>query len=223
VEQCWDLHDIFEYENALVELFCSNLESQSSVTLVDCGADIGLFSAVVCSRCDRIVRVVAFEPNPTIQSIFRRNIEALPSGEPYASAVSSFEGFGRLDNPLYDDTDQGRYLVPTQSGITVRTLDSLNIFGGSIAIKIDVEGGELDVLHGASKTIRRASQCVLSLEAHPKVVGRTNIKPSACMEFLTSIRPFRFTVAETRRVVGPTDDVVDPVRVLNVVAVTVND
>jgi FkbM family methyltransferase len=206
----------------LVAAFLLVLGSFSDVTLFDCGADIGVFSSVVCSRSDRIVRVLAFEPNPKIQNVFRHNIERLPNGEPHALAVSSFEGFGRLESPNYANGDHARYLVPSDSGIPVVTVDSFNVLGGDVAIKIDVEGGELDVLRGAQKTICHASRCMLTLEAHPRVYRRTGISPGACMTFLESIRPFRFVIAETGRWVSAKDDIIDSDRVLNVLALTVN-
>jgi FkbM family methyltransferase len=221
-DSCLDLQDILEYERDLIEVFSSALRSLSNVTLLDCGADIGLFSAVVCSRCACVARVLAFEPNPDIQAVFRRNIESLPKGEAHALAISSFEGFGILDTPSYDDSEHARYLVQAQSGIPVVTLDSLGVLGGDVAIKIDVEGGELGVLHGARETIRQASHCVLSLEVHPKVCDRTGVAPSACMAFLASIRAFRFMLAETGRWVNPSDDIVDPARILNIVAISGN-
>jgi hypothetical protein len=67
-EHYWDLQDILEYETDLIEVFSSALRFLSNVTLLDCGADIGLFSAAVCSRSDRVARVFAFEPNPDIQA-----------------------------------------------------------------------------------------------------------------------------------------------------------
>jgi FkbM family methyltransferase len=221
-EHCLDLQDILKYEADLIEVFSSALRPMSSVTLFDCGADIGLFSAVVCSRCDRVARVLAFEPNPDIQGILRRNIESLPNGEPHALAISNFEGFGTLDIPNYDDSDHARYLAQAQSGIPVVTLDSFSVLGGDVAIKIDVEGGELAVLQGARETIRQASHCVLSLEVNPKVCERTGIAPLACMAFLESIRPFRFVIAETGRWVNTDDDIVDPARILNLLAISGN-
>jgi FkbM family methyltransferase len=219
-ENCWDLRDIRDYESDLIEEFCSALAPFSRVTLVDCGADIGLFSAIACSRCACISRVVAFEPNPRINELFRRNITSLPHGEPRSLAVSSFEGFGRLERPEYDNSDHARYLAPAAIGIPVTKVDSLRIFEGDVAIKIDVEGGEMEVLRGAAETIRRSPHCVLTLEAHPKVCSRTGLSPCDCMEFLESIRPFHFTVTETHQRVRARDFVVDPTRVLNILAVS---
>jgi FkbM family methyltransferase len=219
-ERCWDLRDLLEYESHLVAAFLVVLGSYSDVTLFDCGADIGLFSSVVCARSDKITRVLAFEPNPKIQDVFRRNIEVLPNGEPHASAVSNYRGFGRLESPDYADGDHARYLAPAESGISVVTVDSFHVIGRDVAIKIDVEGGELDVLRGSENTIRNASRCTLTLEAHPRVSRRTGVSPSACMKFLESIRPFRFVIAETGRWVKAEDDVVHPDSVLNIIAVT---
>ncbi len=219
-ERCWDLRDLLEYESHLVAAFLFVLGSFSDVTLFDCGADIGLFSSVVCARSNRITRVLAFEPNPKIQDIFRRNISVLPNGEAHAVAVADFQGFGRLESPDYANGDHARFLVPADSGIPVVTVDSFRVIGGDVAIKIDVEGGELDVLRGCECTIRHASHCVLTLEVHPRVYSRTGVSPAACMTFLESIRPFRFFVTETGRWVNAKDDIIDSARVLNVLAVT---
>jgi len=218
-ERCWDLHDVLEYESHLIAAFLLVLDSFSEVTLFDCGADIGLFSSVVCSRSDRISRVLAFEPNPKVQATFQSNIKRLPNGEAHAIALSSFEGFGRLERPNYANGDHGQYLARADSGIPVATIDSFNILGGDVAIKLDVEGGELDVLRGARKTIHHASHCMLTLEAHPEVYKRTGVGPADCMIFLESIRPFRFVIAETGRRVNTSDDIIDSDRVLNLLAI----
>ena len=220
-ENCWDITDILDYESELIHAFCAALAPLSDVTLFDCGADIGVFSALVCSRCDRIRRVLAFEPNPDIQDVFQQNILSLPNGEPRAVALGNFAGFGKLERPAYDDSDHARYLVPSTQGFPLVPLDSFRAFGGNIAIKIDVEGGELDVICGAVETIHRASECVLTLEAHPSVCERTRRRPNDCMTFLASIRPFRFLVAETGRWVETSEDIIDPGRPLNIVATTI--
>jgi FkbM family methyltransferase len=220
-ENCWDIADIFDYENELINAFCEALAPLSDITLVDCGADIGVFSALVCSRCDHIGRVLAFEPNPDIQDVFRQNILSLPKGEPHALALGSFTGFGKLERPPYDDSDHARYMVPSTQGFPLVPLDTFKVFGGDVAIKIDVEGGELEVLRGAEETIRRASACVLTLEAHPRVCERTRRRPNDGLTFLSSIRPFRFLVAETERWVEASEDIIDPSRTLNIVATTI--
>jgi FkbM family methyltransferase len=173
------LKDILGYEKQLIDLFCTSVNRLADVTLFDCGADIGLFSALVCVQCENVRRVLAFEPNPDIQGVFQRNISQLPKGTPYTLAISDFSGFGKLERPTYDSSDHARYLAQAACGIRVETIDSLNLSGGDIAIKIDVEGGELNVIRGAQETIRNASSCVLTLEVHPTVCRRTGVSPAA--------------------------------------------
>jgi hypothetical protein len=112
-------------------------------------------------------------------------------------AVSSFTGTGRLEVPDYDNSDHARFLVPGAGPLEVVTIDNFGVRSGDVAIKIDVEGGELEVLHGAAETISAARNCVITLEAHPRVAMRTNRDPVECLKFLQSLRPFHFVIAET--------------------------
>jgi FkbM family methyltransferase len=197
-DNCWDQRDVEDYETKLVNSFCRLLEPLSDVVLFDCGADIGTFSALVCSRTSRVGRVIAFEPNPEVARFMKRNLSQLqvPS-EAITKAVSCFEGTGRLEVPEYDHSDHARFLVPGKGTLEVVTIDSLDVRGGNVAIKIDVEGSELEVLKGAAETISSARNCVIAVEAHPRVAMRTKRDPVECLRFLQSLRVFDFVVAET--------------------------
>jgi len=194
-----DLKDVLEHESALIQLYCSRISDLRDTILFDCGADIGIFTAGVCAHSDAITSVIALEPNPDALPILQRNMAALPfAARAVASAVADFTGSGKLESPAYDSDYTARFLVPGDGPIDVTTLDSFERFAGNVAIKIDVEGGEMEVLRGAGETIRSSACCVIALEAHPLVVKRTGRDPVECLRFLSSIRPFRFTVSETR-------------------------
>ena len=197
-DTCWDQRDIEGYEKQLISSFCHLLEPLPDVVLFDCGADIGTFSALVCSHTSRVARVIAFEPNPDVAGFMKRNLSQLqvPS-EAISKAVSSFEGAGRLEVPNYDNSDHARFLVPGDGPLEVVTIDSFGVRGGNVAIKIDVEGGELEVLKGAAETISSARECVITVEANPRVAMRTKRDPVECLRFLQSLRLFNFVVAET--------------------------
>jgi FkbM family methyltransferase len=197
-DTCWDQRDIEGYEKQLINSFCRLLEPLLDVVLFDCGADIGTFSALVCSHTSRVARVIAFEPNPDVAGFMKRNLSQLqvPS-EAISKAVSSFEGAGRLEVPNYDNSDHARFLVPGDGPLEVVTIDSFGVRGGNVAIKIDVEGGELEVLKGAVETISSARECVITVEANPRVAMRTKRDPVECLRFLQSLRLFSFVVAET--------------------------
>jgi hypothetical protein len=130
--------------------------------------------------------------------VMKHNLSQLrfPS-EAITKAVSCFEGTGRLDLPFYDNSDHSRFLVPGDGSLEVVTIDSFDVRSGNVAIKIDVEGGELEVLKGAAETISSARKCVISFEAHPRVAKRTKRDPIECLRFLQSLRPFTFVIAET--------------------------
>jgi FkbM family methyltransferase len=193
-----DLNDLLQYESRLINLFCHRLSGISGAVLFDCGADIGVFSAAVCSRSEAISSVIAFEPNADALPYLEKNMAALPlRAQVIGCAVANFVGSGKLESPAYDRDYTARFLVPGEGPIRVTTIDSFKKFGRNVAIKIDVEGGEIDVLRGACETIRSADACVIAIEAHPSVASRTGQDPVECLRFLQSIRPFQFSVAET--------------------------
>ena len=197
-DTCWDQRDVEEYEEQLIHSFCRLLEPLFDVVLFDCGADIGTFSALVCSQTSRVTRVIAFEPNPDVAGFMKRNLSQLRiSSNAITKAVGCFTGTGRLEVPDYDNSDHARFLVPGEGPLEVVTIDSLGVREGDVAIKIDVEGGELEVLKGAAETIASARKCVITVEANPRVAMRTKRDPVECLRFLQSLRPFGFVIAET--------------------------
>jgi FkbM family methyltransferase len=193
----WDFKDVREYEAAFVHEFSQALGPLREATFFDCGADIGTFSALLCSRRVPIGRIIAFEPNAAACEFLELNLRNLGiSSELIRKAVSCFEGQGRLERPEYDFSDHARFLAPGGGPIEVTTIDSMGVTG-DVAVKLDLEGGELDALKGAAQTIAAARHCVVGLEASPAVKSRTGRDPAECLRFLESIRPFEFIVAET--------------------------
>jgi FkbM family methyltransferase len=194
----WDQRDVEAYEANLVDSFCDALEPLNKVILFDCGADIGIFSALICSRTSCVARIVAFEPNADVVEFLRNNLSQLPiPGEAIPKAVSCVEGSGQLESPGYDASNHARFLIPGRGSLEVVTVDSIGVRGENVALKLDVEGGELDVLRGAARTISSASECVVAIEANPRVTIRTNCDPIECLKFLQALRPFDFVIAET--------------------------
>lgn len=194
----WDFKDLINYEKSFIEEFSRAVVPLEKATLIDCGADIGTFSALLCSRTDRVGRVIAFEPNSSAGDLLRSNMSLI--GVPsliIESAVGSFQGRGMLARPSYDTSDHARFFAPGDGPVQVTTIDSLGLSGTDIALKLDLEGGELDALKGARRTLASARRCVIGLEASPVVKKRTGRDPVECLQFLASIRPFEFITAET--------------------------
>jgi FkbM family methyltransferase len=194
----WDLKDVERYESRFIAEFSRALAPLSEITFFDCGADIGTFSALLCARSNRITRIIAFEPSARAREFLEVNLSnlAVPS-ELILKAVSNFDGWGRLERSEYDGSDQAQFLAPGTGPLQVTTIDRMRVTGGDVAIKLDLEGGELAALQGSAQTIASARSCVVGLEASAVVKKRTGRDPVECLRFLESIRPFEFIIAET--------------------------
>lgn len=149
------------------ELFCLDRFVEPGSSVVDAGANLGVYSYAL-SRLARKVHSV--EPNPALAQVL---IDAeLPNVVVHVAALGSKRGV----HPLYiPETSAGRQtgwgsLSPKRfsdassyASIQVKTfpLDDLELTDVSF-IKIDVEGHELEVLTGAEMTISASRPVVLA-------------------------------------------------------------
>jgi FkbM family methyltransferase len=227
-DNCWDRWDVLHYEERFLGMFCEAInrmaEGSGTVTLCDCGADIGLVSVKTAIACPAVSSIVAFEPNSKVIPVLAENLAALPLRTLLReTAVGNFDGRAALARPDYDASDHACFIRPDEAGdVSVSRIDRHVSGCGNLALKIDVEGGELEVLEGARDSIARAANCVISIEAHPLVAGRTGRDPVECLRFLQEIRPFRFTVAESHVVLELDRPVIAPgqTEIWNIVATT---
>jgi FkbM family methyltransferase len=196
----WDRADLEEYERDLIAALVDAASGcEGPLTIVDCGADIGLISVLLAAKLKGVAKVVAFEPSDGAFPVLQKTLEGLPfETEALPIGVSDFSGQGELRSPPYDDSHHARYLVQVpHGGFSVTTIDALSLKAVNLLLKIDVEGGEIGVVRGASRTLAAAKKAIVSIEAHPKVFGRTGVDPIVILREIAAIRPFRFTVAET--------------------------
>jgi FkbM family methyltransferase len=122
-------------------------------------------------------RVFVFEPLPTNQRALRRLCELNPSLsiDVLALAVGNLNGSTRLKvmpDPsmakLADSTFQPTARPADEIEISIKKIDSLveqRQLPGPDVVKIDVEGAELDVLLGASNTLKKHKPRIF-LEVH---------------------------------------------------------
>lgn len=200
------LPDWYEAE-AIKRVAQAVLASGQKFTLIDCGADVGLYSRLVIAAArPNIEHIIAFEPNEKIFPLLCENLAVERSGvaaQLFCCGVADFNGYGKLVSPAGDSSSHAFYIERSQTptDIAVRTIDSLNLpRGGNLMIKLDVEGAEFSALHGAENTLRGAARLVIQLEAHPDVARRTGIEPMRIINHLRSIRPFSVTACVERPV-----------------------
>jgi len=141
----------------------------SPAAIVDAGANIGL-AAVFLHGLFPGARMVCVEPDPANLPLLRRNLEqngvphvvveaALGRGEGRAEfrvhrAASEYSSRG---STVFADREYRRITVATT------TLDAVLVAAGmerAELLKIDIEGGEFDVLGGGSAALRRLDYVV---------------------------------------------------------------
>lgn len=184
-----------------------------AVTLIDCGADVGAFSRLVLAGTANISRVIAFEPNPDPFELLKHNLGERPGlvVELRQSAVSAAEGTAWLVIDPDADHDHGAYLRPAVGAGLETKVETIDALIGpdprSIALKIDVEGEELNVLRGAAATLARAPGFAVQLEAHPGVASRSGVEPGECLCMLRRLGATTFTAycERTRECVAQID------------------
>jgi FkbM family methyltransferase len=225
-DNCWDRQDLLAYETRVFEILVPELRRwPRPALLIDAGADIGTFSIKLAANPGLVERIVAFEPNAEAFGMLASNLERLPvPATVYNTAVADFAGRGRLQAPPYDPSAHAWFLVADPSGDTpVQPIDQLGLGPGlGVVLKLDLEGGELAALRGATTTLSRAERFLALVEAHPKVARRTASDPMECARLLRSIRPCRIVVAERPEVEVDVDrpffEAFPPNRVYNIVA-----
>lgn len=145
----------FEMETTLVKKY---LSSSRRGLFVDIGAHLGSWSYALASRrCS----VIAIEPNPVLAGLLRRSrivrtqvIEAA-LGDSEGSAVLQVPIIGGLPRPGNGTTTHFRMDADQDSldlVVSQTTLDSLALDFVK-AIKIDCEGGEMNVVKGGMGTL----------------------------------------------------------------------
>ncbi len=173
------------FEIADVDACLRTLATRDAPVLLDVGANCGLYSLVAaCGRPG--VRVFAVEPDPDAGELLRRNVEAqadrlrangssveiaavaLGAADTEATFHRSWDlGLGSLAAGAA--LGRGQITVPVRQGdafVAERGLERIDF------CKLDIEGGELDVLRGLSRTLAAGKIGVLQIELNEAASGR---------------------------------------------------
>jgi len=169
--------------------------------VVDIGANIGYFTILFSKLVGSEGKITAFEPSPRSFNLLKKNIK-LNSAEnidPIQKAVSNFSGKAKLylsnhnagDNRLFANEilkiDKGREVIEVE---TVRLDDYLKDELISL-LKIDVQGGEMNLIDGALKTISNNQNLKMIIEFWPIGLSSQGIAPHI---FLEKIKQLGFLI-----------------------------
>jgi len=152
---------------------------------LDVGAHGGQCAIAMAERCGTTGTVIAFEPNPLARALLLRNINLNPSiKSPTVESFACSDTTDGITNLYQSGSSANSGLVLTSDGesareenITFRVpVTTLDFYLGRRGIpephlvKIDTEGAEIRILHGAESLL--ASGAVILCELHPYAWSR---------------------------------------------------
>lgn len=168
------------YREALSEI---KAKQSGDITVLDVGANIGYYVLEVADVLGEQASIIAFEPDPENRQLLKRNVEHNGYGDlvdisPLAVDEHSGERtFCRSThsnwNRLERDEETGnvdelvdRFSVETTS--VDEYLDRAGVDSGVVnAVRMDLEGHELNVLQGMKDVLAADGPLVLFVEFHP--------------------------------------------------------
>lgn len=171
----------------------------------DIGAHIGYFSAIASVLNEGSGAVIAFEPRPMNARFFRRHMKlnGLKGVILYEAAVGEYEGEVMFDTAHGSATG----MVSAGGDLPVKQLSvSKLVERGEVPaptfVKIDVEGGEIEVLKGLRDIIK---------SARPKILIATHNDEchSYVVDFL-KVNGYKFEILNPGRVKGDTEIIALP-------------
>ena len=134
--------------------------------IVDLGANIGLASLYFAGRAPR-ARLICVEPSPGNADLLRRNLAAIPEATVVEAAAAGTSG----TLPFDDDRPAWGGRLSASGRKTVRAVGMADLLqrcapGERVdLLKIDIEGGELDLFAGDLSWLARVDRIVAEL--HP--------------------------------------------------------
>lgn len=175
-----------EYEKKEISLLIKLIKSHNIKYLIDIGANCGIYSFVISSNLKNL-KTFAFEPNNEAFYKLKRTIEANIhifknikifnfglSNKKSKLKMRSLEKHGYLQTGGSTVVDENININDHIYEADFDTGDhNINLKNSNIAIKIDVEGHELNVLLGLKRTLMENS-CILQIETFDKIFVQTN-------------------------------------------------
>jgi FkbM family methyltransferase len=164
---------------------------QPGATIVDVGANVGIFTRFFSGLAGVSGRVHAFEPAPSNFKRLQEHAEHLENVSLNHSAVGNQSGTIRLfvsedlnvDHRTFDSHD-GRQGID----VPVVSLDQYFTVGQRVDfIKIDVQGFELSVLQGAKRVLDENPDIKVFMEFWPYGLAKALVPPSAVTNFINSL------------------------------------
>ncbi len=180
-------------------------EPKDRPTIVDLGANIGMFSLRVFTVCPSAV-IHAIEPSSETYQVLTRNKLANTNltWHLYHAAVWKNDGQVQFQNSEEASTlsaigEYGNEVVPA---ISLATLFSTYVKAPVDLLKIDIEGGEEEVICGNHKLLSKVKEIII--EIHPDRCDQSRVTSALSVSFdylyeLQGSRPCNLFLLASRR------------------------
>ena len=163
-------------------------------TFIDVGAAFGIYTLVASKLVGESGRVIALEPTAQSLVVLRRNIalNRLTNVVVLPVAASLTKGKARLyhgPEPGSNSLGEGPSRGGSSEEVDTESLDKLLEHAGVDwvnLIKMDVEGAEEVVLHGANRVVTSMRPVVI-FEVYPEAALRLGLSASGAREFLAAL------------------------------------
>lgn len=121
-------------------------------TFLDIGAHVGNHSVFFAKYCSSCAQVMAFEASPITFEIAVQNMDMYGNTFIANMAVGAEPGRCKVN---HNSERPGQSVVVSGNQVSMTTIDYVQFIYPPVLMKIDVEGGEIDVLKGAKETIAK--------------------------------------------------------------------
>lgn len=186
------------------------------MTVIDVGANVGVYTKLFSTLVENRGQVHAFEPAPANFSRLQENIGSKSNVVLNQAAVGKENGSIRLfmsdelnvDHRVFDSGD-GRQSID----VPVVSLDEYFSPGQRVdVIKIDVQGYELSVLEGARRILEENRDIRILMEFWPYGLIKASVAPAALIDM---VRALGFEVRTTSHLTDASNEIagLDPQRV----------
>lgn len=136
--------------------------------ILDCGANIGLAS-LYWKRAFPDARITAFEPDPSISEVLRRNLTTwgFPDIEVVQAAVGNRDGHA-IFQPDHADGGRVTSIKENPTGLEVKVVDLSRWLTEPIdLLKIDIEGAEVDLLNTCRNNLGTVANLIVEYHDIP--------------------------------------------------------
>lgn len=174
----------------------------NNVMFVDVGANVGLYSVLLCRDFDE---AILFEPNPVAATMLMKNIainEKLDKYKIYEAAVGAKNG--QVSFPVLDSPLPTAKISSDASEVTIERklicLDDILLGSRQIVIKIDAEGFDAEVIMGLTRCLSESKVRICLFECHTLEILKK------VYDFLYKNNKLSYSIYDETRLIDTLDD-----------------